>query len=65
VGHRVVLSNDWSIIKPEGYPALVLSACHPLFSAAHRWVVFARLTSVQTPDGDVLHATRERLLPLL
>ena len=51
VGHRVVSADDWSIIRPRRYPALVLSACHPLFSASHRWVVFARLTSVRTPDG--------------
>ena len=54
VGHRVVASNDWSIIRPRGYPDLVLSACHPLFSASHRWVVFARLTSVRSPDGQWL-----------
>ena len=65
VGHRVVKSNDWSIIRPRGYPELVLSACHPLFSASHRWVVFARLTSVRTPDGQWLFlrhpAARTRL----
>jgi sortase A len=54
VGHRVVSANDWSIIRPRGYPELFLSACHPLFSASHRWVVFARLTSVRTPDGEWL-----------
>jgi sortase A len=65
VSHRVVANNDWSIIKPRGYAALVLSACHPLFSATHRWVVFARLTSVQTPDGDVLFVMPHRGLPAL
>ena len=51
VGHRVVSAEDWSIIRPRAYPELFLSACHPLFSATHRWVVFARLTSIRTPDG--------------
>src|SRR5919201_1516096 len=49
--HRVVSSDDWSIIRPQGYERLVLSACHPLYSASHRWVVFARAVSV-TPKGE-------------
>jgi sortase A len=49
IGHRVVRSDDWSIIKPHGYDELVLSACHPLYSASHRWVVFARLAAVHPP----------------
>jgi sortase A len=42
-GHRVVAANDWRIIRYRGYEKLVLTACHPLYSASHRWVVFARL----------------------
>jgi sortase A len=49
-GHRVVRSDDWSIIKPHGYDELVLSACHPLYSASHRWVVFARLAAVRPKE---------------
>ena len=30
-----------------GYDRLILSACHPLYSAAKRIVVFARLERVQ------------------
>jgi len=48
--HRVVSSDDWSIIRRQGYDRLVLSACHPLYSASHRWVVFARAVEV-TPKG--------------
>ena len=48
--HRVVKSDDWGIIRPQGYDRLVLSACHPLYSASHRWVVFARAVS-ETPRG--------------
>ncbi|MGZ4384547.1 MAG: class E sortase [Gaiellaceae bacterium] len=48
-GHKVVRSNDWSIIRPHGFEELVLSACHPLYSASHRWVVFARLSRVEPP----------------
>jgi sortase A len=49
--HKVVVFNDWSIIKPQGYERLVLSACHPIYSASHRWIVFARAVSVTLP-GD-------------
>jgi sortase A len=52
--HRIVDNSDWSIIKPLGFDAVVLSACHPLYSAAQRWVVFARLSSVETIDGGRL-----------
>lgn len=41
--HKVVRSNDWSILRPRPFEKLILSACHPLYSASHRWVVFARL----------------------
>ena len=41
--HRVVASNDWTILRHRAFEKLVLSACHPLYSATHRWVVFARL----------------------
>jgi sortase A len=51
---KIVDNGDWSIIKPRGFDALVLSACHPLYSAAQRWVVFARLASVKTIDGGFL-----------
>jgi len=41
--HRIVDSKDWSILRSRRFEKLVLSACHPLYSASHRWVVFARL----------------------
>jgi sortase A len=52
LGHRVVKSNDWSIVQPRSFDELVLSACHPLYSASHRWVVFARLSEVTPPVGQ-------------
>ena len=42
--HEVVDPGDVEIIKPVGYPRLVLTACHPPYSAAHRYVIFAKLT---------------------
>jgi sortase A len=50
--HKVVKSNDWSIIKSVGHEQLVLSACHPLYSASHRWVVFADLVSIRLPGAS-------------
>jgi sortase A len=50
--HKVVVNTDWSIIRPQGYDRLVLSACHPLYSASHRWIVFARAISVTLPGKN-------------
>jgi sortase A len=49
--HEIVKSGDWSIIRDRGFDALVLSACHPLYSASHRWVVFAALVRVDPVHG--------------
>jgi sortase A len=43
---RIVEPRDLSVLRSVGHDALVLSACHPLFSAARRIVVLARLTEV-------------------
>jgi sortase A len=42
-----VTPNSIWIIRRVGYDRLVLSACNPLYSAAQRIVVFARLANVQ------------------
>jgi sortase A len=45
VGHEVVSPNDVeAAVASVGYSRVVLSACTPLFSAAKRLLVFARLT---------------------
>jgi len=49
--HRIVASNDWRILRGKPFEQLVLSACHPLYSATHRWVVFARLRGEGLPAG--------------
>lgn len=49
--HEVVPSNDWGILRKRGFDTLVLSACHPLYSASHRWIIFARLASVTAPTS--------------
>jgi sortase A len=45
--HRIVDNGDWTIMRKVGFDELVLSACHPLYSADQRYVVFARLQSVK------------------
>jgi sortase A len=45
--HKIVDNGDWSIMRKVGFDELVLSACHPLYSASHRYVIFARLESVK------------------
>jgi sortase A len=52
-GHRIVDDTDWSILERRPYEQLVLTACHPLHSASHRYVVFARLAST-TPARAVV-----------
>jgi sortase A len=61
VSHEIVENDDWSIIRDRGYDALVLSACHPLYSASHRWIVYARLAEVQLPDGVSYTVPRDQL----
>ncbi|MEW6173880.1 MAG: sortase [Bacillota bacterium] len=42
--------NDWSVIKPCGYPALTLTTCHPVGSARQRLVVRAALEGQSSAD---------------
>jgi sortase A len=45
-GRRIVAPTDLSVLRRTRHDRLVLSACHPLFSAARRIVVLARLVHV-------------------
>ena len=47
---QIVLPSALWVIRRTGYDRLVLSACHPLYSASRRIVVFARLHKVD-PRG--------------
>jgi sortase A len=49
---RVVDPGDVGIVRPVGYDRLVLSACHPLYSAAQRFVAFARLRRVTAATAE-------------
>jgi sortase A len=44
---RIVLPSDVGVIRNVGYERLVLSACNPLYSAAQRIIVFAKLAREQ------------------
>jgi sortase A len=46
--HKIVDPSDVGIIKPVGYDQLVMTACHPVYSAAQRYAVFSKLTRVDT-----------------
>ncbi|HXV96282.1 MAG TPA: class E sortase, partial [Gaiellaceae bacterium] len=48
---EIVKSDDWSIVRDRGFDTLVLSACHPLYSAEKRWIVYARLVRVDPAGG--------------
>ena len=41
--HEIVEPSQVDVVDDVGYERLVLTACHPLYSAAQRWVVFAKL----------------------
>jgi sortase A len=45
--HRIVLPTALWVTKNVGYDRLVLSACNPLYSAAQRIIVFARLAQME------------------
>jgi len=48
----IVDPGDVGIVRKVGYERLVLSACHPLYSAEKRFIVFAKLVR-ETPAGGV------------
>jgi sortase A len=50
---RIVAPTAIWVTRRTSYDRLILSACHPLYSAAQRIVVFARLTDKQ-PKSDRL-----------
>jgi sortase A len=51
---RIVDPSEVSVLERVDHEQLVLSACHPLFSAAQRIVVFARLTDAGDRDPRVM-----------
>ncbi|MDO8184395.1 class E sortase [Conexibacter sp. JD483] len=48
---QIVKPTATYVTRDVGYDQLVLSACHPLYSAAERIIVYARLKSVRPRDA--------------
>lgn len=46
---RIVDPSDVGVVRPVGYERLVLSSCNPLYSAAQRFIVFARAVRETLP----------------
>jgi sortase A len=58
-GTKIVPPSAVWVTRDVGYDRLVLSACHPLYSAAERIIVFARLRGVE-PRGAAVQAPQSR-----
>jgi sortase A len=48
--HRIVKSNDLSVLRSPEHELVELQACHPRFFASHRYIAYARLLRVE-PRG--------------
>jgi sortase A len=51
-GTGIVEPEDVEVVDDVGYERLVLTACHPLYSAAQRVVAFAKLESMDLLGAD-------------
>ena len=52
VRHRIVAATDLSVLRSPRHELLELQACHPRFFATHRYIVYARLVSVEPRNGE-------------
>jgi sortase A len=55
--HYIVADNQVSVLKDTGAEILRLQACHPRFFATHRYIVDAKLVSVE-PRGASAYTPR-------
>jgi sortase A len=46
--HEIVDPSAVEVVDPVGYERVVLTACHPRYSAAQRYVLFGKLKSIDT-----------------
>ena len=58
--HEIVESDDWSVIRNRGFDTIMLSACHPLYSADQRWIVYGRLVEVRPRAGEAYRLAAAR-----
>jgi sortase A len=49
---EIVDPSDVGIVHKVGYERLVLTACHPLYSASQRYAIFARLSGTSIFDAS-------------
>jgi len=49
---EIVDPSEFEVVRNVGYERLVLTACHPLYSAAQRIVAFAKLTDISLSGSD-------------
>jgi sortase A len=48
--HRIVKSDNLSVLQSHGREVVALQACHPRFFASHRYIVYGRLARIE-PRG--------------
>ena len=48
--HRIVRSDQLSVLQSRGREVVALQACHPRFFASHRYIVYGRLVRID-PRG--------------
>jgi sortase A len=56
--HVIVTATDLAVLRSPRHELLALQACHPRFFATHRYIVYARLVSVEVPGGPPLPAQK-------
>lgn len=47
----VVENNDWTVTEPQGYSAVTLTTCHPMYTAKQRLVVRGKLIKINEMNG--------------
>ena len=52
---KIVDDQDLSVLDGSDHQRLVLSACHPLYSAAERIIVFAQVRETRARAGQAGH----------
>lgn len=62
--HRIVTATDLSVLRSPKHELLALQACHPRFFASHRYIVYAKLVSVQPRGGTPYDASRSAAAPV-
>ena len=50
--HRIVASNEMSVLRSHGVEVVELQACHPRFFASHRYIAYARLVRIEPRGGE-------------